>query len=393
MDINRTMMMFFQAAQSNNAASLAGMKADKKDSFESLLSQKANQKDTPSETEQTSKKPEDLNGNDMDKKPITDQTDKESLSTEDTQNEVLVQEVFGNSELLAALLLNHNDLTAAVQSLQEMPTEVGTEAVAVTQVQAAVAESSVPVQRGNVVQTADITAKQPVETLIPKGTETAKTQDTKAVDVQSQTVQSKEAAKDVIPTIQVEHTVMQKKNVEPSKQVVVQDAMKQGQDEVPEDMVIQTKTLTPVEEMHYVKVADVVSVEKGNVAEQLTDQILMKKENVFELQLDPAHLGKIQVKVSFENGETSVSILCASQKAMEALSDHKGSLIGLLESRMGQTANVQIQTQKEEQDLLFQHDQQNNNKQGQKQQEEQQHKKQQDEDTSNFLQQLRLGLV
>ncbi len=393
MDINQTMMMFFQAAQSSNAASLTGRKGNK-ESFESLLNQKANEKDAPSKAEQTTnKKPEDLKNNGTDKESVTDQKDTESLLPENVPEDFVAENDLGNSELLAAMLLHHNDWTAALQSLQT-PNEVPTEVVVAAPVQTVAAEEGTVGKQPALVQTENSTTTQntDAEAVVPKATEAVKQPKAHTAEEQPQLVSEQKVVKEALQALQADHTVVQKKAVEPRKHVVIQDGAEQTQDEIPKEIVMESKPLTPVEEMRYVKVADVVSVEKGDVAEQLADQILMKKQNVFELQLDPMHLGKIQVKVSFEHGETTVSILCASQKAMEVLSDNKASLIGLLENRMGQAANVQVHTQ-EEQDLFFQHDQQNNNKQEQRQEDTHQQKQRQDEDTNSFLQQLRLGLA
>ena len=74
---------------------------------------------------------------------------------------------------------------------------------------------------------------------------------------------------------------------------------------------------------------------------------LRTKQNEFEIQLAPENLGKIQIKLVFEKGETRVSILCANPKALEALTDHANGIAAALESKTGATATVNITQEKE----------------------------------------------
>lgn len=158
-------------------------------------------------------------------------------------------------------------------------------------------------------------------------------------------------------------------------------------------MMLQTKQKTEAGEVVHVKVADVLPVTKGNVAEQLADKILLHSNNEFELQLNPESLGKIQIKVQFDKGETKVSILCESAKAMHLLSENTSSLATLLESRTGNQTTIQMHENKDA--FYKQETDQNGHQQQQQTKDEQQQRqqKQKHQDSIDFLQQMRLGLV
>lgn len=116
----------------------------------------------------------------------------------------------------------------------------------------------------------------------------------------------------------------------------------------------------------------------------------------FEIQLEPLHLGKLAIKVTYEAGKAAVSILCSSTKTLEAMAQNAKEIGAILDHRLG--TDTQIVVEHPEQDYLHQKNQQNEqgqssqNQQGQNQREQAAYGK----DTVNqtdFLQQLRLGLV
>ena len=104
-------------------------------------------------------------------------------------------------------------------------------------------------------------------------------------------------------------------------------------------------------------------------------------------------MGKIQIKVQFDKGETKVTILCESAKALHLLSENSSSLAALLENRTGNSTTIQMHENK---DAFYKQDTDQNGHQQQQQtkdEQQQRHQKQKQQDAMDFLQQMRLGLV
>lgn len=122
------------------------------------------------------------------------------------------------------------------------------------------------------------------------------------------------------------------------------------------------------------------------LSERLLNQIQTGKKEL-EVQLEPANLGKIRIKVSYEEGQVSVSVLCTESKTLKLLSQSAGDLGSILESNLERP--VQILVDKQEADYLNNQQEQNS---GQNQQ-EQHNQKQQAESSEDFVQKLRLGIL
>lgn len=122
---------------------------------------------------------------------------------------------------------------------------------------------------------------------------------------------------------------------------------------------------------------------------KLSDQILKqvrdgKKE--LEVNLEPANLGKIQIKLSYENNQISISVICSENKTLKMLSQSAGELGTILESSLERP--VQIVLDKQEPDYM--------NEQGQgghQEQERQQSEEKKDDGRQDFIQKLRLGIL
>ena len=125
--------------------------------------------------------------------------------------------------------------------------------------------------------------------------------------------------------------------------------------------------------------------------DNLADKIIVHGNNEFDLQLEPEDLGKIHVKLTFENGETKVSIHCSTQKALEALNGSTDKLAAILENRTGNTTFVQV-NQSDEQTYRQDYQQQNGREQNY-QGDERKDKRDKNEKSTDFLDQMRLGLV
>lgn len=111
------------------------------------------------------------------------------------------------------------------------------------------------------------------------------------------------------------------------------------------------------------------------------------KNGTLTIELEPASLGKVLVKVVYEAGSTSVSLIAANPKTLEILSRNAGEIAGILESKTGQdtviyTAQTESQYPESERD----------GRQNRREPDRREHRKQKNQSDS-FAQQLRLGLV
>ena len=109
-----------------------------------------------------------------------------------------------------------------------------------------------------------------------------------------------------------------------------------------------------------------------------------------EIQLEPANLGKITLKATYEAGKAAVVISCTNSGTLEALSRHAAELGGLLQDHMG--GHTEIVIDQPQQQYLNE----DGRSGGEDPREEQrrQHDRQKNRPAQgDFLEQLRLGLV
>lgn len=155
---------------------------------------------------------------------------------------------------------------------------------------------------------------------------------------------------------------------------------------------LQTVQKTSKGDVIQVKVSDSNLINSDTVINQLSDKIIMRNNNEFDLQLEPEELGKIHVNVIFENGETKVSISCATQQAMDTLSGNVDKLAAVLENRTGNTTFVQIKNE-ENQQYNQNYQQQEGRHQERGSDEGRRDKRSKTENSIDFLEQMRLGLI
>ena len=350
----------------------------------------ATKKDEPSKMQDKTQQPQEDDA-------TQDQTEK----TEAAQN---VVGQFANTEILAAMLFNRNDVNAAIQALQQSQTSVQVSTTTQTAtVQTGVQENVIPQTAEGTQQVMQTVPQQTLQQNVvqtQQATNAANTENTtnmtNVATQQQSTVQTDVAATTQQPVQEAVKQDSTQQNVQSpiQKDVVVEKADDQQKSNAEDlSMLLQTKQQTAEGDVIHVKVSDVVSVNKGNVPEQMADKILMRTNNEFELQLEPESLGKVQINVAFAEGETHVSIFCANAKALETLMDNRNGLISVLENRTGQNVSVQIQVQ-EDKDLLQQHNpEQQQQKEQSAQEQQKKHQQHKEDDSMDFLQQLRLGLV
>lgn len=104
------------------------------------------------------------------------------------------------------------------------------------------------------------------------------------------------------------------------------------------------------------------------------------------IELEPAALGKMTIKVVYEAGRAAVSIMSANPKTLELLSQSAGEIANILEEKTGQQTVVYTPEMYQESEDYRGHQGRNNQKQ------DDEREKRRDQPDS-FAQQLRLGLV
>lgn len=115
---------------------------------------------------------------------------------------------------------------------------------------------------------------------------------------------------------------------------------------------------------------------------------LLQKKGELTVELEPASLGKLTIKVVYEAGRAAVSIMAANPKTLEMLNQKAGELAGILEEKTGQTTVVYTQAPGQESGQYPA--EQEGRGSGHGRSRERQQKR---EESENFAQQLRLGLV
>lgn len=109
----------------------------------------------------------------------------------------------------------------------------------------------------------------------------------------------------------------------------------------------------------------------------------------FEIQLEPQNLGKITIKVSSHDNQTTIAMLCSEERTLSLLAQNAKELGVIMENNLG--APAQILVDKQAPDYLNQENSQKENQQKERQKEKQSEKKHSgDED---FVQKLRLGMM
>lgn len=140
------------------------------------------------------------------------------------------------------------------------------------------------------------------------------------------------------------------------------------------------------QEVIKVKVGDAQKAGSAEFTREIAKNIdiVNNGKNSYELQLDPANLGKIKVNISFEQGQTNISLTCSNPKTAGLLAENASMLSQIIQNNSGTTALVNVQ---EESGYLNQEKGENHNQQGR-----QQNQNQRNDDTEDFADQMKLGL-
>ncbi|MHC1724188.1 MAG: flagellar hook-length control protein FliK [Aminipila sp.] len=143
-----------------------------------------------------------------------------------------------------------------------------------------------------------------------------------------------------------------------------------------------------------IKVAEApIDTNQADMAKQLADKIMYKLSDgkqEFDLELNPKNLGKVNVKMIFQNGSAELILSTSNSKAHQLLSMQADALRGILESNTGMDSTISLK-QAETSDGQFDRDNFQEQSKGQQQQQQQQEKKMAGD--ISFIDRLRLGLV
>lgn len=143
----------------------------------------------------------------------------------------------------------------------------------------------------------------------------------------------------------------------------------------------------PNTEVIKVKVGDGQTISSEKLVDEVAKNIIIKSEDnkQYELQLDPENLGKIKVKLLFEDGKLTVSLLCNNNKTAAMLSEG----ISNLGQAIQQTTKSEVTVNVQEENYL--NNNQNNNEKGNNPNSQNQNRQNKQND-SNFEDQMKMGL-
>ncbi len=121
-----------------------------------------------------------------------------------------------------------------------------------------------------------------------------------------------------------------------------------------------------------------------DMAEALISRMPLK-EGVLELELEPASLGRLTIRVAVESGRTAVTVMSSNAETLEILSRNAVQIAHILEERTGQQVVVYTPQASESGDESAFEQQRHHQQQNQKER--------RNEPEESFAQQLRLGLI
>ena len=117
-------------------------------------------------------------------------------------------------------------------------------------------------------------------------------------------------------------------------------------------------------------------------------QRLPENNGTLTIELEPASLGKLTIRVIYESGKATVSILATNPRTLELLNARAGELASILEERTGE--ETVVYTEQPEQEPPFD-ERQGEGRQREREPEKRERGEQAEQDS--FLQQLRLGVI
>lgn len=311
---------------------------------------------------------------------VKEQKKEEPAKTEDAKEEAGKEEQVQSNGLLAAYQMAQNFRPEVIQAEPEL-----------------VADETIPEE----IQVMPETELIPDTAALTKEAQTAET-------VQVQQVQP-EKAEEVKPQIQTEQPAQEAHVEEESKTQPVQQKsetsgeqknMRQSDNHLA-GQAAQVQNPEPsvkpvIQEMKPQEPVRIQVPQPEELPGKVTDQLIAKlSEGVreFEIHIEPANLGKIAVKILYQEGQATVSIMCSEKKALDILGRNAGEIGQIIDKNLGGTTTIIVD--KQENDYLNQtkDENQQNGQNGEQEQQKNGKQEQNPEDAQDFLQKLRLGLA
>lgn len=382
----KAMDIGFQAPDSGKTNS-AGVKNTQSDQFKKLLegkqdgsqdsaAQEVSKDGKPEKTEET-EKPEE--GKDTDTKDTKEDTAEETVSTDDSQARGLLAAYQMSQGMRPEVLTTEPEVVIEVPEAVQADAEVtAVDPTAAGELIADGMTEQVNVQPEQNV-TADTAANFQAEV---KTQETVQVKEPEVQAAAPETAESAPIRRETVKTQSTgEETQSQADDNTHAEQSaaapVAQAPVRNIQEEIPQE------------------VTKVHVAQPEELPEKLTDQILGKMQegvDSFEIEIEPANLGKIAVKIQYQDGQATVSIFCTEKRALEVLGDRAREIGVIIDKNLG--GETKIFVEKQEPDYLNRNNDENQQgrQDGQEQQKES-NKKQEADDSEQFLQKLRLGLT
>lgn len=382
----KAMDIGFQAPDSGKTNS-AGVKNTQSDQFKKLLegkqdgsqdsaAQEVSKDGKPEKTEET-EKPEE--GKDTDTKDTKEDTAEETVSTDDSQARGLLAAYQMSQGMRPEVLTTEPEVVIEVPEAVQADAEVtAVDPTAAGELIADGMTEQVNVQPEQNV-TADTAANFQAEV---KTQETVQVKEPEVQAAAPETAESAPIRRETVKTQSTgEETQSQADDNTHAEQSaaapVAQAPVRNIQEEIPQE------------------VTKVHVAQPEELPEKLTDQILGKMQegvDSFEIEIEPANLGKIAVKIQYQDGQATVSIFCTEKRALEVLGDRAREIGVIIDKNLG--GETKIIVEKQEPDYLNRNNDENQQgKQDEREQQKENHQKQDSEDSEQFLQKLRLGLT
>ena len=147
-----------------------------------------------------------------------------------------------------------------------------------------------------------------------------------------------------------------------------------------------TKSVVPTQPLHVSRPQE--------IGQKLPDMLFTKiseGRQEFEIQIEPANLGRIAIKVLHEAGQTVVSIACSERRTLELIGQNAREIGNMMERNLGNETVVYVE--KKDSDYQNEYGEDHSGRESEQERQKEENKKQKTSDGAQFLQRLRLGLI
>lgn len=312
--------------------------------------------------------------------PVKEQKKDESVKADNTKEEAGKEEQVQTEGLLAVYQMTQNFRPEVIQAEPEV-----------------MAEEVMPEDDVQVMPEVEFTSDMAVQTVGVQMAETVQVQQAEPEQAtEAVKVQTEQPAQEVRTEVKPEAAPVQQK-ADTSEE---QKDMSQSDNRLAEQTAqVQNPEPSVKAEVQDIKLQEPVRMQvpqPEELPDKVTDQLLAKiSEGVqeFEIHIEPANLGKIAVKILYQEGQATVSIMCSEKRAFDILGRNAGEIGQIIDKNLGGTTTIVVD--KQENDYLNQtkDENQQNGQNGEQEQQKGDKKEQDPEDAGQFLQKLRLGLI